>query len=198
MSDRTAGNGRDPRQPGRADDWMEHSGSSVFGPRPGQAPPPPPPPDPDPWHTAPWTPPDRSPYRDPPPPEPRRPTRPEPGYRDDPWPESTRAYPAQPSAPGDTRPGDRRGDPSRGDGRGDRPGGGRRRGRGSGPGPDAGSGSGLRSPVGLGALLGVAGLAAFLAALLVLDGVGHEVPPPSTWDVVVPALLRHTAPPPAA
>jgi pimeloyl-ACP methyl ester carboxylesterase len=36
------------------------------------------------------------------------------------------------------------------------------------------------------------------AALLVLDGVGHEVPPPSTWDVVVPALLRHTAPSPAA
>ncbi|WP_151081824.1 alpha/beta fold hydrolase [Nocardioides cynanchi] len=31
------------------------------------------------------------------------------------------------------------------------------------------------------------------ATLLVLDGVGHEVPPPSTWDLVVPALLRHTA-----
>lgn len=31
------------------------------------------------------------------------------------------------------------------------------------------------------------------AELLLLDGVGHQAPPPSTWDVVVPALLRHTA-----
>ena len=31
------------------------------------------------------------------------------------------------------------------------------------------------------------------ARLLELPGVGHEVPPPSTWDVVVPALLRHTS-----
>jgi hypothetical protein len=31
------------------------------------------------------------------------------------------------------------------------------------------------------------------AELLLLDGVGHQVPPPSTWDVVVPAILRHTA-----
>jgi pimeloyl-ACP methyl ester carboxylesterase len=31
------------------------------------------------------------------------------------------------------------------------------------------------------------------ATLLPLDGVGHELPPPSTWDVVVPALLRHTS-----
>ena len=30
------------------------------------------------------------------------------------------------------------------------------------------------------------------ATLLTLEGVGHEVPPPSTWDVVVPALLAHT------
>jgi pimeloyl-ACP methyl ester carboxylesterase len=30
--------------------------------------------------------------------------------------------------------------------------------------------------------------------LLVLPGVGHEYPPPATWDVLVPALLRHTAP----
>jgi pimeloyl-ACP methyl ester carboxylesterase len=30
------------------------------------------------------------------------------------------------------------------------------------------------------------------ATLLPLDGVGHELPPPSTWDVVVPALLKHT------
>lgn len=31
------------------------------------------------------------------------------------------------------------------------------------------------------------------ADLLVLAGVGHEVPPPQTWDVLVPALLQHTA-----
>ncbi|MDX6360834.1 MAG: hypothetical protein QOH37_3888 [Nocardioidaceae bacterium] len=31
------------------------------------------------------------------------------------------------------------------------------------------------------------------ARLLVLPGTGHEVPPPATWDVLVPALLRHTA-----
>jgi pimeloyl-ACP methyl ester carboxylesterase/SAM-dependent methyltransferase len=31
------------------------------------------------------------------------------------------------------------------------------------------------------------------ADLLELPDVGHEVPPPSTWDVVVPALLRHTS-----
>jgi pimeloyl-ACP methyl ester carboxylesterase len=31
------------------------------------------------------------------------------------------------------------------------------------------------------------------ATLLLLDGVGHEVPPPSTWDTVVPAILRNTA-----
>ena len=30
------------------------------------------------------------------------------------------------------------------------------------------------------------------AHLLPLDGVGHEVPPPQTWDVVVPAFLDHT------
>jgi pimeloyl-ACP methyl ester carboxylesterase len=31
------------------------------------------------------------------------------------------------------------------------------------------------------------------AELLLLEGVGHQVPPRSTWDVVVPAILRHTA-----
>lgn len=31
------------------------------------------------------------------------------------------------------------------------------------------------------------------AQLLLLEGVGHEVPPPVTWDLVVPALLEHTA-----
>jgi pimeloyl-ACP methyl ester carboxylesterase len=30
------------------------------------------------------------------------------------------------------------------------------------------------------------------AELLLLDGVGHEVPPPSTWDTVVPAIRRLT------
>lgn len=34
------------------------------------------------------------------------------------------------------------------------------------------------------------------AALLPLEGVGHEPPPPADWDVVVPALLRHTSDPP--
>ena len=32
------------------------------------------------------------------------------------------------------------------------------------------------------------------AELLLLDGVGHQAPPRSTWDIVVPAILRHTAP----
>ena len=31
------------------------------------------------------------------------------------------------------------------------------------------------------------------ATLLPLKGVGHEFPPPPVWDVVVPALLTHTA-----
>ena len=31
------------------------------------------------------------------------------------------------------------------------------------------------------------------AEMLVLDGVGHQAPPRSAWDVVVPAILRHTA-----
>jgi pimeloyl-ACP methyl ester carboxylesterase len=30
------------------------------------------------------------------------------------------------------------------------------------------------------------------ASLLPLEGVGHEMPPPQTWDIVVPAILRHT------
>lgn len=30
------------------------------------------------------------------------------------------------------------------------------------------------------------------AELLVLDRTGHEYPPPRTWDVVIPAILRHT------
>jgi pimeloyl-ACP methyl ester carboxylesterase len=33
------------------------------------------------------------------------------------------------------------------------------------------------------------------ATLLELPGMGHEHPPPPTWDVVVPALLDHTGPP---
>ena len=31
------------------------------------------------------------------------------------------------------------------------------------------------------------------ARLLVVPGMGHEVPPAPTWDLVIPALLRHTA-----
>jgi pimeloyl-ACP methyl ester carboxylesterase len=30
------------------------------------------------------------------------------------------------------------------------------------------------------------------ATTLVVPGMGHEVPPPETWDLVVPAVLRHT------
>jgi len=33
------------------------------------------------------------------------------------------------------------------------------------------------------------------ATWLEVPGMGHEVPPPPTWDLVVPALLRHTAEP---
>lgn len=35
------------------------------------------------------------------------------------------------------------------------------------------------------------------ARLLVVDGMGHQVPPASTWHEVVPAILEHTAPAPA-
>ena len=31
------------------------------------------------------------------------------------------------------------------------------------------------------------------ASLLALPGMGHQVPPPATWDVVVPAVAHHTA-----
>lgn len=31
------------------------------------------------------------------------------------------------------------------------------------------------------------------ARLVVMDRVGHEVPPPAVWDTVVPAILEHTA-----
>lgn len=33
------------------------------------------------------------------------------------------------------------------------------------------------------------------ARLLVVPGMGHQVPPPDTWDMVIPALLEHTAGP---
>ena len=36
------------------------------------------------------------------------------------------------------------------------------------------------------------------ARLLALEQVGHEVPPRDHWDVVVPAILRHTASAPRA
>jgi hypothetical protein len=29
--------------------------------------------------------------------------------------------------------------------------------------------------------------------LIELDGVGHQLPPPRTWDLVVDALIEHTA-----
>jgi hypothetical protein len=31
------------------------------------------------------------------------------------------------------------------------------------------------------------------AELLLLEGVGHELPPRAVWDIVVPAILRHTS-----
>ena len=31
------------------------------------------------------------------------------------------------------------------------------------------------------------------ATLVKLEGVGHEFPPRQVWDIVVPAILRHTA-----
>jgi pimeloyl-ACP methyl ester carboxylesterase len=31
------------------------------------------------------------------------------------------------------------------------------------------------------------------ARLVVIDGMGHQNPPPPTWDVIVPAILEHTA-----
>jgi pimeloyl-ACP methyl ester carboxylesterase/SAM-dependent methyltransferase len=31
------------------------------------------------------------------------------------------------------------------------------------------------------------------AGLLPLEGVGHQLPPPATWEVVIPAILAHTA-----
>ena len=32
------------------------------------------------------------------------------------------------------------------------------------------------------------------ARLLVVDGMGHEPPPPPTWDQVLPAIVHHTSP----
>jgi pimeloyl-ACP methyl ester carboxylesterase len=32
------------------------------------------------------------------------------------------------------------------------------------------------------------------ARLVVIPGMGHQFPPPETWDLVVPEILRHTAP----
>ena len=31
------------------------------------------------------------------------------------------------------------------------------------------------------------------AQLLPLDGVGHEIPPPEVWEIVIPAILKHTS-----
>ena len=33
------------------------------------------------------------------------------------------------------------------------------------------------------------------ARLVALPGVGHQMPPPAVWDVVVPEILAHTAGP---
>ena len=184
MSERTPGPGSDPR---RAPDdwlerdWLEHEGSSVFGaprqrvPTPRSAPPPhsPPPGGPQAWNPAPW--PSHSAGRAPAPaePAPMPPTR---TWDLAPW----AAPPGGTSRPGpvpldDGQAPGRRPPPGRpGDGR-DRA---RSRpsGRPTGPagrGVDrdqriGGSGSGLRSPVGLGAVVGLGGLVAFLAALVVL------------------------------
>ncbi len=35
------------------------------------------------------------------------------------------------------------------------------------------------------------------STLIALEGMGHQPPPPQTWDVVVPAILRHTGNDPA-
>lgn len=35
------------------------------------------------------------------------------------------------------------------------------------------------------------------AELLVVPGLGHQYPPPETWDLIVPAVLAHTAGTPA-
>jgi hypothetical protein len=31
------------------------------------------------------------------------------------------------------------------------------------------------------------------ARLILLPGVGHEIPPARVWDIVAPAMLEHTA-----
>lgn len=31
------------------------------------------------------------------------------------------------------------------------------------------------------------------ARLLPLDGVGRQMPPPALWDLIIPAILRHTS-----
>jgi hypothetical protein len=163
MSERTPGSGHDPWRD--ADEWLEHSGSSVFAPRrlrpapPPAAPPPsawPPPshrpPTPTPsarqaptraWDAPPWAPPAAAPgaYA-------------EPRTRTEPQPVPSRRPPARPSledrqarAPRPRPPGPA----DDGDG-----------------GPGRSPGSGLRSPVGLGAVVGLAGVAAFVAGLAVL------------------------------
>lgn len=151
MSDRDPGSGDWP-----GNEWGEEPGSSVFGPRrPRPAPRPAPPPARPGYGQDPW-----------PPPTGRGPTPPRRPAYDDPWPTAPYGGPAAPppaappdpwgrqQAPPPHYPGDRRA-------RGPEP-----PPRRASREPDGREGGGF--PLGLGALLGVAGLACFLAALLVL------------------------------
>jgi hypothetical protein len=183
MSERTPG----PRRGKEPDDWLEHSGSSVFGkgrdPSPPPAPPPAPPgPPPRTWNPAPWAPVTRG---GPPPPEPPLPAR---TWDPAPWATATRAGSPRTDVPGRAPPRPGGAPPAGPDGwppprpadRGDAGHRGAARGRPS-PAPrprgprspgggdaDRAGGTGLRSPLGLGAVVGLSGLVAFLAALLVL------------------------------
>ena len=178
MSDRDPGSGDWP-----GNEWGEEPGSSVFGPRrPRPAPRPAPPPaqprpgyGQDPWPApagrGPAQPPPRRPaYDDPWPTAPygRGPAQPPPGppAYDDPWPTAPYGSPAgrPPAAPPDPWGPQQAPPPQyRGD----------RRARGPEPPPrrpsrEPGGREGGGFPLGLGALLGLAGLACFLAALVVL------------------------------
>ena len=185
MSERTPRAGRGPSQ--EPDEWLEHSGSSVFGPpRAPRSPAPPPAPAGEPagppsrtWNPAPWAPVTRG---EPPPTEPAPPTR---TWDPAPWAtaarggsatDASRQAPTRPGPPPPGRPPPGRagaGTRSRPADGGARPSGaGRNRaaGRpGSGGGrSNDGEGAGLRLPFGLGAVVGLTGALAFLAALVVL------------------------------
>jgi hypothetical protein len=182
MSERTPGPGR--RRGRDPDDWLEHSGSSVFGkgrdPSPPPAPPADPPgPPPRTWNPAPWAPVTRG---GPLPPEAPPPAR---TWDPAPWATAARAgarpAPTLPGVPpGEARPAGHDGWPPprpadrcnslpRVPARGRPAPAPRSTGpRAPGGDTDRAAGTGLRSPIGLGAVVGLAGLVAFLAALLVL------------------------------